>query len=262
MINFDCHAHIYETVTSVPGARYAPNVPATLSDWQSNLSKFGLSGGVIVQVSFLGTNNSELCSALKRLNLDLFAGVAVVNLDVSIEEIDQLISCGIRGFRWNLVRGAPLPDLEDPVVRLFLDRIFSRGIHLEIHLEGPHLANWIEPLIGMDGKIVVDHFGLPSEPDPKADPFLAKLETLSMKSNLYIKLSAPYRTPFDLALHASYLIDTMGPERLLWGSDWPHTQHENIVNYDMVTERRNQLGALDDASVVRDLYGISKQTKS
>lgn len=257
MINFDCHAHVYEAVTAVPGARYTPNAPARLSDWQSNLEKHGLKGGVIVQVSFLGTDNSELCAALARLEPRRFAGVAVVRPDVSPSEIDRLAASGVRGFRWNLVRGAALPDLEDPVVRLFLDRVFTRDMHLELHLEGPRLARWIDPLLHMGGKVVVDHFGLPSEPDPKDDPFLSKLAAVQNRSNLYIKLSAPYRSAFDLTPHAAYLNEAFGRERLVWGSDWPHTQHEADVNYATVAECRRQLETLSDAAAVQDLYRIS-----
>lgn len=94
MIQFDCHAHVYETVTSIDGARYIPARPAPLADWLGHQKAHGLQGGVIVQVSFLGTDNSEMCAALSKLDHSHFAGVGVVQLDVGDEELDRLVDAG------------------------------------------------------------------------------------------------------------------------------------------------------------------------
>ena len=119
MILYDCHAHVFEQVSAVPTARYTPTSPAPLKRWLEHIKTHGLKGGVLVQVSFLGTDNSELCSALKQLNPDNFAGVAVVSTSVPDEEIDRLYSLGVRGFRWNLIGGLPLPDLQSSEVKYF-----------------------------------------------------------------------------------------------------------------------------------------------
>ncbi len=257
MISFDCHAHIYHRLAAVAEARYVPRDPAPLESWRRHLEDHGLRGGVIVQVSFLGTDNSELCRALETLDRRRFAGVAVVPLDVPTQEIDRLAALGVRGVRWNLVRGTALPDLTSPTVRGFLDRLFARDLHVEIHLEGPRLAPWIEPLLETGGKIVVDHYGLPSDAVPDRDPLLSQITRLADISRLYVKLSAPYRTGFGLSAHAAFLTQTLGAERLVWGSDWPHTQHEGCVDFAKVAEHRERLGPLNDTKAVRDLYGLT-----
>jgi predicted TIM-barrel fold metal-dependent hydrolase len=257
MISFDCHAHVYHRVAAVAGARYVPRDPAPLASWRRNLEVHGLRGGVIVQVSFLGTDNSELCRALETLDQRRFAGVAVLPLDVPTQEIERLAALGVRGVRWNLVRGAALPDLKSATVRGFLDRLFARDLHLEIHLEGPRLAPWIGSLLEIGGKIVVDHFGLPSDAVPERDPLFSQITRLPDMSRLYVKLSAPYRTGFDLSAHTAFLTQTLGADRLVWGSDWPHTQHEGRVNFAKVAEHRETLGPLNDTEAVRDLYGLS-----
>ena len=116
MIRFDCHVHVYEEVTATRGARYVPAVPAPLAGWQAGMARHGLSGGVIVQVSFLGFDNSQLLDALSRLDRQRFAGVAVVPDEIDAGALDALVAAGIRGIRWNLVRGAPVPSSPLPAV--------------------------------------------------------------------------------------------------------------------------------------------------
>ncbi len=257
MFRFDCHAHVYETVTCVDGARYLPANAAPLADWQAHLARHALQGGVIVQVSFLGFDNSELVSALARLNPARFAGVAVVPLDVPEAELDRLMAAGVRGVRWNLVRGAMIPDTADPRVARFLDRLKARQLHLELHLEGPHLAPITRALLDHGLRVVVDHFGLPSRPDPDDEPWLQALSRMDDLSNLYVKFSAAYRTPFDVAPHAQALLDLLSPERIVWGSDWPHTQFEQKTGYDHVAAERATWPRIREEAAARVLYGIS-----
>ena len=112
MINFDCHAHVFDKISVISGARYIPKRPAPLDIWLQHQATHGLQGGVVVQPSFLGTDNSELCAVLAKLDLRIFAGVAVVPMDISVEDLNELVGKGIRGVRWNLVRGAELPHLD------------------------------------------------------------------------------------------------------------------------------------------------------
>lgn len=256
MILFDCHAHVYENIVPVAGARYIPEAPAPLAHWLNNLGRNGLKGGIIVQVSFLGDDNSELCRALEQLDTAHYAGVAVVALDVADEELNRLAAVGVKGFRWNLVRGTRIPDLQDPVVRLFLKRIHARDMHLEVHLESPRLAGLIPPLLALGGKVVVDHLGLPSEADPGQDPWLQALAAIGDLSGLYVKLSGQYRTPFPTEPHINLLKKMLLPDRIIWGSDWPHTQHEKTVNFQEVAKTRQQAPITSDCTAVEALYGL------
>ena len=262
MIRFDCHAHVFEQATAIAGSRYAPRSPAPLKQWQSLLQAHQLIGGVIVQVSFLGTDNSQLCFALQQLNTAQFAGVAVVSPDTPNEELDRLASLGVKGFRWNLVRGAAIPNLDKPLIRSFLERIFARNMHLEIHLESPRLARIISPLLAFGGDIVVDHMGLPSHTDPQRDPWLSAASQCQDLSHLYVKLSGAYRTAFDTTAHVKALLSLLFPDRLIWGSDWPHTQHEDAINFNKMAEGRNRLPVSCDSKAVQSLYNLTCQTPS
>ena len=255
MIQFDCHAHVYETTRTVPGARYAPKAPAPLASWLKNLENHGLKGGVIVQVSFLGTDNSELCAALAKLDRSRFAGVAVVPLDVPESELIRLVECGIRGVRWNLVRGAAIPDLNASLVQRFISKLRNHDLHLEVHLEGDRLAPHLAQLADQGVKLVIDHFGLPSNPDPSMDPFVKALKNLQNRQNLYVKLSASYRIDFDITPHLNMLNNMLPPRQTLWGSDWPHTQHEDI-GYAETFPKATLSKGICDVVPVEELYRL------
>lgn len=262
MIQFDCHAHVFEQATAIAGSRYTPCSPAPLNQWQSLLQAQQLVGGVIVQVSFLGTDNSQLCRALQQLNTEQFAGVAVVAPDAPDEEFDRLASLGVKGFRWNLVRGAAIPDLNSHRIRSFLERVFARNMHLEIHLESARLATFINPLLSFGGDIVIDHLGLPAHADPMRDPWLSAISQRHDLSNLYVKQSGAYRTAFDTTAHTDALLSLLPADRLIWGSDWPHTQHENAVDFNQIAEDRHLLPIRHDSKAVQSLYKLTNPLSS
>lgn len=257
MIDFDCHAHIYEHITAVANARYVPSSPAPLSKWHRHLDQNGLKGGVIVQVSFLGNDNSQLCAALAELDRAYFAGVAVVPFDVSEAELERLVLAGVRGIRWNLVRGAQVPDFATKLVQDFLRKLRQYGLHIEIHLEGPRLGRVLPQLTDQGIKIVVDHFGLPSDPNPRQDPFVRAVAQLPDISSLYFKFSAHYRTAFDLHPHAKELLMRIPQDNVVWGSDWPHTQHEQNANFAAVATLRQGWELQSDQAATHALYGLS-----
>ena len=262
-IAFDCHAHIYEAVVPRGRPRYLPSRLAPLGDWRAELGANGLSGGVLVQPSFFGTDNSQMLGALARLPVGRFAGVAVVDLSTSTAELAALGRAGVRGLRWNLIEGAPLPDPEDPEVRAFLERLAAVGLHLELQLEGPRLAHYLPRLAARATCLVVDHFGLPATADPACDPGLRAIAAAAPSGRLWVKLSAPYRSAAGPA-HARALQAALGPERLVWGSDWPWTRHEAGRDYAALLADQvatgGSIAALNAASV--ELYRLTPSAPS
>lgn len=256
MFQFDCHAHVYESIAAVSKARYIPKSPAPLKQWQKNLKNHKLKGGVIVQVSFLGADNSQLCNALEKLDKKRFAGVAVVPLDVSDAELDMLVNDGIRGLRWNLVKGAEVPILTSPMAKSFFKKLRIRNLHLEIHLEGPRLASLLPTIADQGINIVVDHFGLPSEPMPKDDPMITALSTLQDRKNVFFKFSAHYRTPFSLLPHGQEIMSLLPDGHVVWGSDWPHTQYEAQQSYEDNYQTATLWSDESEHSAMQTLYGI------
>ena len=260
MSRFDCHAHVYERVYAVGQPRYLPKTTAPLEAWLGRLQAHGIEGGVIVQISFFGTDNSELLNALRTLGPQQFRGVAVVPFEISEDELLALKAEGIRGVRWNLVARALLPDLTHDIVRDFLKRLNRAGLHLQIQLEGPALGPYLRSLCSLAERIVVDHFGLPASPSPKDEPWINALSELAPSSDLWVKFSAPYRSPVDVQPYAETILDIIGSKRVVWGSDWPWTNHENKHSYDDTIRWADrwlrQCGWEDVEHASRELYGF------
>ena len=254
MFRFDCHAHVYEQVVPTGPVRYLPEHPAPLTQWLSKITSNALTGGVIVQVSFLGTDNSQLLCALADLDKHRFAGVAVTGLDVQEQELEELCRGGVRGLRWNLVGDTPLPDLESESLHRFAGRLRDLGMHVEIQLESPRLADWLQPLSRLGLPVVIDHIGLPVSLDAQNEPWIDALAALSDRSSFFVKLSAPYRGIPDPRDHIARLRDLLGDGRFVWGSDWPHTRHENYAVYEGLLALGEDY---DDASAAEALYGIT-----
>lgn len=258
---FDCHVHVYERVyAAVDKPRYLPPAPASRETWLEHLRAHGVEGGVIVQISFLGTDNSEMLKALRVLDRGRFRGVAVVSFDADEETLEALKTEGIRGIRWNLVGGAPLPDLSSLAVRGFLERLNRAGLHLQIQLEGDRLGPYFRELAPLAERIVIDHFGLPSAPLPKDEPWIRAMTDLAPSSDLWVKFSAPYRSPVDVSPHAQEILNVVGPGRVVWGSDWPWTNHEGKHDYgDTIAWMHRWFGPNEWARIKqasRELYGF------
>jgi predicted TIM-barrel fold metal-dependent hydrolase len=230
----DTHAHVFHRELKLaPGRRYAPDYDAPLSLYLEQLDHNGITNGVLVQPSFLGTDNSYLVSCLKQTNGRL-RGIAVVDPTVSADDLRELDRAGIVGIRLNLV-GQPLPDLAADEWKGLLANVKSMGWQVEIQRNASDLAVLAPQLLDHGVTVVLDHYALP---DPKlgvADPGFQSVLKLGATRNVWVKISAPYRNGAageSFAKEAYPLLrSAYGLDRLLWGSDWPHTQFEATQAY-------------------------------
>lgn len=214
----DCHFHVFPAgVVPVAGARYAPGYGASLEQWGLGARSHGVGRGVLVQPSFLGCDNGFLLEMLRGAP-DLLRGVAVVAPDIDAAELQAMDALGVRGIRLNLVgTDHRIPPGSD---RLF-PLLHALGWHVELHTEPGRLPDVLRQLPS-DLTLVLDHFGKPAH---AAEP---EQIARHRADRLFVKLSAPYRLaglkPQELARRWG---DLLGPQRLLWGSDWPCTAHED-----------------------------------
>ncbi|MFM0670941.1 amidohydrolase family protein [Paraburkholderia sediminicola] len=232
----DAHAHVF--VRGLPLAqqrRHAPDYDATVEAYAGHLLSNGVSHAVLVQPSFLGTDNSFFLEVAKRYPRR-FRGVAVVDCAVADNELALLDSTGVVGIRLNLV-GLKLPQLTAPDWRRLFARVNALGWHIEVHRQAVDLHAVVGPLLEQGCTVVVDHFGRPDPRTAADDPGFKYLLSLAATGRVWVKLSAAYRSavnddgmPLGTAL-ASQLLDAYTPARLVWGSDWPHTQHQQLVDY-------------------------------
>ncbi|NTG47398.1 amidohydrolase family protein [Agrobacterium rhizogenes] len=230
----DTHAHVFDRrLKLAPGRRYAPDYDAPLDAYLRQLDENGLTHGVLVQPSFLGTDNSYLLDCLKAADGRL-RGIAVIDPGTSLEQLAAYDEAGVVGIRLNLV-GQALPDFSTREWRDLLAKLKSLDWQIEIQRNAADLVPLAQMLVDNGMNVVVDHFGLPAPKLGIADPGFRALLSLGASGRVYVKLSAPYRNGpegRDFARQAYPLLrHAFGLDRLMWGSDWPHTQHEAAQTY-------------------------------
>jgi predicted TIM-barrel fold metal-dependent hydrolase len=230
----DTHAHVFHRgLKLASGRRYAPDYDAPLDLYLKQLDQNGTINGVLVQPSFLGTDNSYLVECLKQTNGRL-RGIAVVDPTISSEEIAVLDKAGVVGIRLNLV-GQPLPDLAAPEWKALLANVKAANWQVEIQRNASDLVGLVPKLLDNGIAVVLDHYALP---DPKLgvdDPAFQSILKFGSTGRVWVKISAPYRNGANgpaFAKQAYPLLRTaFGLDHLLWGSDWPHTQFEATETY-------------------------------
>ncbi len=244
--NFDGHAHIFRAdLPMAEGRRYTPNYDALLCDCVKNLQRSSLDGAILVQPSFLGPDNSFLINALSDKTTHMgkhMRGVVVLDpLDTTLSKymFAEMSDAGIIGLRLNVV-GLPDQFVQDlDIWNTVLKYADAAGWHVEVHCEGRRLAPLLNGLLKRCSHIVVDHFGLP---DPKCAMRCEGQSAIfcAPEGRVFIKTSAPYRVfpeyQPDKAAELckplfKRLLNELGPDQLLWGSDWPWTQFEAEYNF-------------------------------
>lgn len=217
----DCHTHAWDDSCRIVAAHYTPGAPVPVARLLAAMDRHGVEGAVLVQPSFLGTDNAYLLQCLEDAP-ERLRGVAVVDGTVRERELAAMDAAGVRGIRFNLLGGAGLPDLAAggwPAALRFMRRA---GWHIELGAAGPLLPALLDALAATRLPLVVGHLGLP---DPALGADCAGFRALlALGGGVAVKVSAPYRLggldprPLVAALAAADV-------RLVWGSDFPHTRH-------------------------------------
>src|SRR5277367_3833827 len=220
----DCHMHIYDSRFPVaPTAKLRPG-NATVDDYRLFQKRIGTTRNVVVTPSTYGTDNSCTLDAMARLGATA-RGVAVVDTSVADAELKRLNDQGIRGIRFNLVQsGATTIDMLEPLSK----RVNDLGWHVQIHMLGGQIVEIAELLQRLPSPIVFDHMARIPEPAGVDHPAFALVRKLIEKGRTWVKLSGAYMdgktgppTYADVSKVAEAYVKA-APERMVWGSDWPH----------------------------------------
>jgi len=230
----DCDVHIIGPAAQYPMSAQRAYTPpeASVADPIETRRQLGISRNVLIQPSFYGTDNRCMLDAMALLG-DTARGIAVVAPDIGASELAGLDAQGVRGIRINLESGANRdPKAAAAALDEMAKRITHLGWHIQIYAALPVIAALGNRIAALPVDVVIDHFGLAQARDGVDQPgFAALLDMVrSRKSSLnktYVKLSAPYRISqasgyADVAPIARALI-AAAPDRMLWASDWPHT---------------------------------------
>ncbi len=227
----DTHTHVFKRDKGfIEGRRYTPAYDASIADFVTMLDDHRMSHGVLVQISILGTDNSYLLQALRQYPNRL-RGIVVLNPGINVDELHALDNAGVVGVRLNLI-GVSTPDLCAPEWQAHLRLLAELNWQVEVQAEAGRLSLVLPPLLAAGVPVVIDHFGRPDEALGIDDPGFQYLLTLGRTRSVWVKLSGSYRNGSpdrgqQIAKAAtSALLGEFGAERLIWGSDWPHTSFE------------------------------------
>ena len=219
----DAHFHVFE-----PGYPHVPHPhytfpDATIDQYLAMTGALGLERMVLVQPSFYGTDNSLLSYALKRLG-PRCGGVVQIEEDTTGAELDAFGEIGVRAVRLDLFARAQWPAGEIiAYIRRMAARVTPRGWHLQFYTPGTVVRDLLPFLADLEDTFVIDHMGYLTESDPD---FERRLLAVLAQGSCWIKLSGAYRVAKDKPMSTvtpwGKALVTARPDRLIWGSDWPH----------------------------------------
>lgn len=235
--SWDCHIHLFGPASQWP---FAPESPYYSDDalpehYLSNQDVLGLERAVVVSGGGYGTDYRHLSSVLERFGPRL-RGVMVSRGDLTSETLGDLDRLGVRGVR---MFGAPQGNEWDHLPRIdarIAAQVQELGWHVQYHsITRDDIEDAAGRLLALPGRIVLDHFGMF---DPRLGTgqraFHAVLDMLD-SGRVWIKLSGPMRAareeeyPYPSMSEYAHALVAHAPERMLWGSDWPHVQMNGRV---------------------------------
>lgn len=225
----DSHMHIFDTRfdPSPHWKRTPPDAP--VAAYRQLQQRLGTSRTVVVTPSTYGTDNACTLDALDQFG-DGARGVAVVAQDVGDAELDRLHARRVRGLRVNFVSPQSWGETTPEMLTTLARKVARQpGWHIQVFMHPEQIVAWASVLAALPVPLVVDHLGriAPAE-GPAAEAF-GVLRRLLDGGNTWVKLSGAYMRS---TVHGPSYADTLplgralvqaAPERLVWGSDWPHT---------------------------------------
>ncbi len=225
----DAHCHVFGPGDEFP---YAPERKYTPCDAGKDLlfatrDFLGLSRNVVVQATCHGADNRAMVDALHAAN-GLARGVATITPGISDDELKALDEAGVRGVRFNFVKRLVDPK-PDAYYMSLVDRIAPLGWHVVVYFEAADLAERWGFFTSLPTTVVVDHMGRPDVTKSLDGPeFGLFIKLMAEHRNVWSKVSGPERlsvsgppTYDDFVPFARHVVESF-PDRVLWGTDWPH----------------------------------------
>lgn len=231
----DAHCHVFGPMARFPFSAKAKYLP---EDAGSDLlfalrDKLGFERNVIVQASCHGTDNRAMLKAIADSN-GRARGVAVVDPDITTEELKALHEAGIRGVRFNFLKRLVDDAPKDKFIEV-AKRIHELNWHVVIYFEADILDEMLPFLDAIPTPIVIDHMGRPSiSQGPEGSELAAFKAMLDSRADIWTKVTCPDRlstrpAPWDDFAECVRPIVERYPDRVLWGTDWPHPNMQGRI---------------------------------
>jgi 2-pyrone-4,6-dicarboxylate lactonase len=232
----DAHCHVFGPGDVFPFAAERKYTPCDASREQlfALRDHLGFARNVVVQATCHGTDNRAMVDVLKHSD-GRARGVATVKRTVTDHELHYMHECGVRGVRFNFVRRLVDFTPRDELLEI-ATRIAPLGWHVVVYFEAVDLPELWDFFTALPTAVVVDHMGRPDVRKPVDGPeFELFVRLMREHGNVWSKVSCPERLSVsgppalhgeqaayrDVVPFARRIVETF-PDRVLWGTDWPH----------------------------------------
>lgn len=223
----DSHHHIYDPARFP----YMPDdkrnqPPALVSDYRLLQRRLGTSRNVIVQPSAYGLDNRCTLDALIEMGAETTRAIVIIDDSIADEELERMHQLGVRGIRINIA-SETIKNQMDSLERLS-SRVNEFGWHVQLWMKADAIVNYATLLERLPSSLVFDHLAHIPQPVGKSHPAFREVSNLIEKGKTWIKLSAAYQDTkigppsyADVTKLAQAFVK-LAPQRMVWGSDWPH----------------------------------------
>lgn len=238
----DTHAHIFGPAAQFPYARERIYTPpdSTVDDYRKLLAALGAQRAVLVQPSVYGEDNAAMLNAMQRFGPGVRA-VAVADPNISSSDIGALHRAGVRGLRFNVVDRRDGKNIVPAgMLRGLAARVAEFGWHIELLVNVDEAAGFAKAVADIPVPIVLGHLGYPKSGARgwTAHAAFDDLLRLLDGGRCWIKLTGPYRIsaaadlPYEDVDAAAHKLVAAAPQRLVWGTDWPHVMKKKRMAND------------------------------
>jgi predicted TIM-barrel fold metal-dependent hydrolase len=232
----DTHFHIFgppERFSWSPTRQYTPPA-APLEHYRQMAEIIGLQRGVVVQPSVHGLDNSVTLDAIKKSD-GRFLGVARIDDKTSKAELERLNDSGIRGVRFNLLN-RPQGNVQLGVFDRAVDRAAERGWSVDLHIDPGNLLEHEKRIRALPTAVVIDHMARIDPAEATDQPAFQLLLDIMRDKKFWVKVTGAdkickspvhsyYGLPFVDVIPFARALIAAAPDRVLWGTDWPHSNH-------------------------------------
>jgi len=261
-----CNAHLHIIDPSFPNDGKAAAQIGTVETYRQLADKLGLPRAVFVQAKPFGKDNACLVDAIEKFGKENARGIAVVDASVSDEKLKQLHEAGVRGLRFSVWNpNNAVVSFEDCAP--LAERVKDMGWNMQLHMGARQIAQQAAVIRKLPCRVVFDHMGRLDPEMGVKDPAYSFMLEMIDRGNAWVKLSGPYLNtvtgrPWKDASATARAIAAYAPERVVWGSDFPHVTEkakpderelvELIADW-LPSERARQLALVDNP---QELYGF------
>lgn len=225
----DAHCHVFGPAARFPFAPDRTYTPpdAGVEDLGRLHARLGLTRAVLVQASCHGTDNSAMLDAL-AVGEGRYAGVAMIDDSHTEADIASMHAAGVRGIRFNFVLHlGGKPDLDG--LWRSVEKVVPLGWHVDLHFDAADLPQYGGLLADLPVPYLIDHMGrVDAGAGLGQEPFRFLVDLVSRDERAWVKLSGAERLtagggpPYDDVVPLARALIAAAPERVLWGTDWPH----------------------------------------